>query len=316
MISFQVEAYNPQGFLVGISGDDYMEILKAISQHKLTPQAPDVVQDMPKMFTHRIVTVVRRQQFNNDSTVTDVIDCYPRWSKKMGAKRVAYFYLNTDQDRQMFESRSMVSVSEMPIYGGQVALQRKEGQKFPFEVECTPFYVSKTQTGVNDEGNPIYRYEYTDGETPAPNLDRPTLPPGKPAWISDFEQLCADYLAIEVDEVVGHLRDAELIPPDKALEDLGREVVYAGVRRWIADSEVWIDVQTVKVTISKEKRMLWLDCGFMKAVSYSRQPFRNAGVEMLDDWTTPGDYALTPATMVKVKFVNNQYVVTHVECQS
>lgn len=109
--------------------------------------------------------VVRRDHDNDDNTVTPVMDVYREWNAARTAPAFAFtsIYLNTDEDREKFETRTGLQIDNLPIYSGQGALQRKPEKVTKYEVQIpTPIRVRKVYRGdkeINGKTVQTYRFD-------------------------------------------------------------------------------------------------------------------------------------------------------------
>lgn len=143
-----IECYSPEGFKITLNKElantrEALDFTAYAARVGFTPTAPDLESHK----TETIVTVVRRQHIDDKNVITPVIDMYPAWKGDYGQFRFAGVYLNTAADIEAFEGWSGLDLESIPLYAGEVPIQRKATRVSPYETACRPFVAHKQVSG-------------------------------------------------------------------------------------------------------------------------------------------------------------------------
>jgi hypothetical protein len=119
-----------------------------------------------------ITTVMRREHTDKKGKVTPLIDLYPDWRGDYGQFKFLSMYLNTPEDIAAFEHCSSLRLTKLPLYDGQGARTRTQGQPHRCEVKCRPFGVYRVQGKEIVIGDKTERRWEFAGYTEPPQMRR------------------------------------------------------------------------------------------------------------------------------------------------
>lgn len=170
------KAYSSHGFdvIVTLGSTDPAEINRKLDEFLSAgfTAAPPLAEGLlPGEERGEVTHVVRRSQQNDDGTITPIIDMYVgrlafRWS---------FVYLDSAQEIAEFEAAAGLHLAQMPVYNGDIALER--GKKPAIEQTYVipvpkPFKVIRNKD--MNENKRLVRY---DG---SPSVQPSAIPPEKP----------------------------------------------------------------------------------------------------------------------------------------
>lgn len=150
------------------SGEDDMTFFRRVSA---MAQAMNLV--APELRRHKVDVVVRREQENQDGTVTDAVDFYAPWNKDgtFGQYKVYTAYLNSDSDRERFEAATGLVLEDLEVLKGPPGQRKFGGKRKSYEYEpeydVTIVLEPRGQKKLSD-GRMVPNYHLLGYETDAP----------------------------------------------------------------------------------------------------------------------------------------------------